>query len=147
MNHGESFNSDDNKLGSHKRRQSRKQKQFEYMMGLWYGDELAPMEIEKSHKKPKTIQDVANFTIRKALKDPQMQMMQNLRQKWLQIVGANFENKSAPQKLEFNILYIEADPITCFQMNAIVQKQILENVQKFFSEKVKQVRVVPKGRN
>lgn len=131
--------------GGEYRRRSRREVAREELLGEWYGDEVAPLEIESRQAPAQGVGPLIDQVLQD-LDQGDKVLLRRLLAAWPELVGAEICRVTSPQSIRGKTLYVEvADATWRFRLQSVIA-DLNQRVAKFSAQQVTSVRLSPGGR-
>lgn len=130
------------------RRRSRAENAREDLLAAWYGEDLAPREIEAHQRPAVNLNTVVDQLLNKWNMADRI-VLRRLVERWGEVVGAAFRKHTQPRRLEDKTLDIEVmNTVVMYKLdNPQVRQVLLQKVREIAGDEVEAIRFVVGGQS
>jgi len=131
--------------GADNRRRSRREVAREELLGEWYGEDVAPLEIEQRQAPPRPVGPLLDQLLLD-LNQGDKVLLRRVLAAWPELVGSEICRVTSPQSIRDRTLFVEVSDATWrFRLQSVIP-DLNQRVAKFSEKQLTQVRLVPGGR-
>jgi predicted nucleic acid-binding Zn ribbon protein len=117
----------------------------EDLLGDWYGEDVAPLEIETRQAPPQGVGILIDQVLHD-LNQGDKVLLRRLLAAWPELVGAAICQVTSPQSIRGKVLYVEVSDATWrFRLQSVIA-DLNQRVATFSDRQVTSVRLSPGGR-